>query len=387
MTYTELCGKFNFTMPSYAADYYDEFISEYDRSVPLLSSVDAAMVADATSLPEDGKAALIKCAEIINSDDNAHLCGSFLACLTVYKRVPWVNYIYQDDLFTVEGLKPEQVGWVLVATQLANTLKNKKPPVDLNQENIGAFRGYSQACFGQKGYWGILEWHWNMLCAGGCMFMFGVLKFVPGEFTGDFPVITDGKRYVSLIGGEYFIGKEGELVDCEEKSIGKTTFYEDEGKYVGNVVSASGAVETSPTECSKEIWKDYLRGGTHTIEIHIPAKIEYTPSAIKEAYKMAVDFYKDFYPQHKPKAIAGYSWIFSPQLEKVLPETSNILAVNRSMHILPNVGSFGADCRFIREGSSLQKRMAAECEKGTEFHYGVMYTTIDEIEAFGKVIE
>jgi hypothetical protein len=31
--------------------------------------------------------------------------------------------------------------------------------------------------------------------------------------------------------------------------------------------------------------------------------------------------------------------------------------------------------------------MAAECEKGTEFHYGVMYTTIDEIEDFGKVIE
>lgn len=387
MTYTELCGKYNFTMPDYAADYYDGFIAEYNRSVPVLSAENAAFVADAVSLPADGKQALIECAEIINTDDDAHLCASFLACLTVYKRVPWVNYIYWDDLFTVEGLKPEQVGWVLVATQLANTLKNKKPPKELNEENIGAFRGYSQSCFNKNGYWGILEWHWNMLCAGGCMFMFGVLKFVPGEFTGDFPVITDGKRYVSLVGGEYFIGKEGELVDSEEKSVGKTSFHEDDEKYLAHVVSAKGVVESMPTEFSKAVWKDHLRGGTHTIEIHIPSKIEYTPSAIKEAYKTAVEFYKDFYPLHKPKAIAGYSWIFSPQLEKVLPETSNILAVNRSMHILPTTGSFGADCRFIREGSSLQKRMAAECEKGTEFHYAVMYTAIDEIDTFGTEIK
>lgn len=387
MTYTELCSKFNFQMPAYAKDYYDDFISEYDRSVPVLSAENAAFVADSTSLPEDAKQALIQCAEIINGDDDAHLCASFLACLTVYKRVPWVNYIYQDDLFTVEGLHPQQVGWVLVAVQMANTLINKKPPKDLNEENVSSFRGYSKACYNQHGYWGILEWHWNMLGAGGCMFMFGILKFVPGEFTSDFPVITNGSKYVSLVGGEYFIGKEGELVDCEEKSVGKTSFYEDDEKYIANVVSAQGVVETKPTEFSKKVWKDYLRGGTPTIEIHIPSKIEYTPAAIKEAYKMAVEFYKGFYPHHQTKAIAGYSWIFSPQLKKVLPETSNILAVNRSMHLLPTTGSFGADCRFIREGSSLHRNMVAECEKGTEFHYAVMYTAVDEIETFGTPVE
>ncbi len=386
MDYIQLCQKYNFEMPAYAKDYFDDFMAEYNRSVPVLSKENAAFVADSTSLPEDGKQALIHCAEVINENDDAHLCASFLAYITVYKRVPWVNYIYQDDLFTVEGLKPEQVGWVLVATQLANTLINKKPPKELNEENIGAFRGYSQSCLNQKGYWGILEWHWNMLCAGGCMFMFGVLKFVPGEFTGDYPVITDGSKYVSFIGGEYFIGKDGELVDCEEKSIGKTSFYEDDEKYIGNVVSPKGRVDTFPTEFSKKVWKDYLRGGTHTIEIHIPSKIQYVPETIKDAYKQAVEFFKEFYPRHEPKAIAGYSWIFSPQLEKVLPETSNILAVNRSMHVLPCTGYFGADCRFIREGSSLQKRMAEECEKGTEFHYAVMYTAIDEIDTFGKEI-
>lgn len=384
MTYRELCEKFNFPMPEYAEDYFDAFAAEYDRSKPVLSAEAAAMVADATSLPEDGKAALIRCAEIINNDDDAHLCGSFLADLTVYKRVPWVNYIYRDDLFTVEGLEKEQVGWVLVATMMANTLNNKKPPKALNEENISSFRGYSKNCFESNGYWGILEWHWNMLGSGGCMFMFGILKFVPGEFTGDFPVITDGERYVSLAGGEFFVGKEGELVDCEEKAVGKTGFYEDETKYIGNVISAEGVVDLNKTEFDKSVWKDFLRAGSPTIEIHIPSNIPYTPENIKSAFKMALEFYKDFYPEHKTKAIACYSWILSPQLRKVLPEGSNILAVNDSMHILPVIATFDGDCRFLRKGTSLQKRIAEECEKGTEFHHGIMYVPVDEIEAFGS---
>lgn len=387
MNFAEFSKLFNFEMPDYAGEYYGEFIKSYDRSRDVLCAEGAAFIADATKLPADGRQALIDCAALINTDDTAHLCASFLVYLTVLARAPWLNYIYSDDLFTVEGLHKEQVGWVIVACQLLNTLKNKKPPEDKNEENINAFRGYSQNCFAENGYWGILEWHWNMLCAGGCMFMFGILKFVPGEFGGDFPVITDGEKYVSLVGGEFFIGKRGELVDSEEKSAGKTSFYEDGEKYVGHVVSARGIVDAKPTEFKKSEWRDFLRKGSPTLEIHIPSKIEYTPEKIKEAYKLALEFFRDFYPDHHTRAIVGYSWIFAPQLELVLPPESNILRVNRSMHILQTTGHFDGGCRFLREGSGLQKRIAEECARGTEFHYSIMYTPVGEIETFGEETE
>ncbi len=380
MTYTSLCGKFNFPMPDYAKAYYEDFIAQYDRSTPVLPTEKAILVAEKTRLPEDGKDTLVKCAKAIEAFDDAHLCASFLAYITVYKRVPWVNHIYSDDLFTVEGLHPEQVGWVLVATQLANTLVNKLPPEDLNEENINSFNSYSWACFEQKGYWGILEWHWNMLCAGGCMFLFDILKYVPGEFTGDFPVITDGNNYVSLAGGEFFVNNEGDLVEAKEKSVFTTSFYEDEEKYVAHIINRDGTIERNPSEFSKSVWKDFLRGGEHVLEIHIPQRVEYTPERMKYAHKLALDFYKDFYPMHKTKAIACYSWLYSPQLKKVLPENSNILAVNNKLHIIPMVGSFDGDCRFLRQGTSLQKRIAEECAKGTEFHYGISYIALDEID-------
>ena len=380
MTYNALIEKFNFEMPEYAAYYYDDFVKEYDRKKPLLSEEDAAMVCDVTGLPEDAKDALVKCARAINENDDAHLCGSFLADLTVYKRKPWVNYIYHPDLFTVEGLYPEQVGWVIVAVMLANTLNNKKPPEDLNLENLNAFKAYSNSCFNSKGYWGIVEWHWNMLCASGSMFLFGILKFVPSEFTSSFPIITNGKEYVSLAGGEYFIGKEGELVDCEEKSVGKTSFFEDDSSYVGHVVAQNGSVALTATKFDKSVWHDFLRGADHTIDIHIPAKVEYTPEKFKEAFKMALEFYKDYYPDHNTKAFACYSWILSAQLDKVLPENSNILKVNSRLHLLPQIGTFDENIMFIRKGSSLQQKIADERAKGTEFHFGVMYSPLDELE-------
>ncbi len=381
MTYTELCGKFNFPMPDYAKAYYEDFIAQYDRTTPVLPPEKAILVAEKTNLPDEAKDTLVKCAKAIEAFDDAHLCASFLAYITVYKRVPWVNHIYSDDLFTVEGLNPEQVGWVLVSVQLANTLVNKLPPEDLNQENINSFNSYSWACFEQKGYWGILEWNWNMLCAGGCMFLFDILKYVPGEFVGNYPVITDGNSYVSLAGGEFFVNGEGDLVESKEKSVFTTSFYEDDEKYVAHVVNRDGTIESKPTEFSKSVWKDYLRGGSPVLEIHIPQRVEYTPERMKYAHKLALDFYKDFYPAYNPKAVACYSWICSPQLKRVLPENSNILVVNGKHHILPLVSSFDGDCRFLRQGTSLQKRIAEECEKGIEFHNGASYIPIDEIDS------
>lgn len=384
MTYQELSKKYNFELPAYAEQYFDAFINDYDRSKDVISAENAAFVADTAGLPEDGKEMLIKCVNAVNSDDDAHICASFLADLTVYKRAPWLNYIYQDDHFSVEGLKKEQVGWVLVATMLANTLINKKPPEDLNAENLNSFKAYSINCLNTKGYWGINEWHWNMLCASGSMFVFGILKFVPSEFTNDFPVITDGENYVSLAGGEFFVGKEGELVNCEEKSVFKTSFYEDDEKYIAHVVSKKGAVSQNATEFDKRVWKDFLRGGSHTIDIHIPAKVEYTPEKFKEAFTMALEFFKNYYPDHNTKAFACYSWILSPQLHYVLPENSNILKVNDKLHILPTIGTYNGDLMFIRKGSSLQQRLNDAVANGKEFHYGIMYSPISELADLDK---
>ena len=386
MNYSEFKKQFNFELPSYAEELYESFSAEYDGS-PVLTEREALVVAEETGLPEDGKKELIRCAGVINNNAASRICGAFIRYITVQKRKPWQNQIYTEDLFDAEGLEKEQVGWVIVAGALADTIINKKPPIELNRENLNAFRGYSRSCFEKNGYWGILEWSWNMLCAGGCMFLFGVLKFVPGEFGSDFKVITDGKRYVSFACGEHFIDKDGALTNDISASVGKTVYTENNDEYIVNVISRRGVAENKTTRFSKKIWRDFLSEGTHTLNIHIPSGIEYTPERIREAFGTAIDFYKHFYPSLHPAAITGYSWIFAPQLEKVLDENSNILRVNRSVYVIPTKGEYGADCRFLREGSQLQRRIKEQTENGVRFHYSVMYIPINETQNFGNETE
>lgn len=383
MNYSELCSKFCFELPAYAEQYFDGFIAQYNRNTPILTLEKIDAVWEATSLPEEAKETLLKYTEILHASDDGHLCGSFLAYLVVYQREPWLNYIYRDEHFVVDGLTAQQLGWIFVVLQLAETLLVRKTPADLNAENINTFVGYTNNCKNQHGYWGIVEWWWNMISAGGCMFMFGILKFSPHEFGGDFAVITDGEKFVSLAVIDAFIDKNGCFVDSEEKAVAKASFYEDEEKYVAHVVAPNGVVDKEPTVFDKKVWRDFLRHGTPTLDIHIPAKVVYTSETIKDAYKQAVEYYSKNWG-FDAKAITAYSWLYCPQLDKVLPPESNILAVNAGMHLLPMIETFDANCTFIRPGSSLQKRFAEECEKGTEFHFGMMYTTTPEIETFGK---
>ena len=67
-----------------------------------------------------------------------------------------------------------------------------------------------------------------------------------------------------------------------------------------------------------------------------------------------------------------------------MAEDSNILRVNSKLHLLPVIGTFDGDIMFIRKGSSLQARIADECAKGTEFHFGIMYSPLSDLENLDK---
>ena len=117
MTYQEITKHFNIELPDYCEQYFDEFIASYDRSKAVITPEDVDLVCDATKLPDVARSELQRCSALLNADAIGHLCGSFMAEVLVYKRAPWLNYIEDHNLFTVEGLMPEQLGWVLVAVK------------------------------------------------------------------------------------------------------------------------------------------------------------------------------------------------------------------------------------------------------------------------------
>lgn len=379
MTYTELSSAFLCPLPPYFEPLFRAFANRYDCDAAFLSDEQLAVLQAETGVPDDCIGQIRAVQDAFCGDDLKHMAAWFYLFVTVESRKPWENTLYAEHILTVGGFAPESCNLLLVACALVKTLIEKKPPKDLNQTNLDAFRGYSAICLRDLGFWGIREFHWNMLCAGGCMFMQGALKFCPGVFTGDFPVFTDGTHYLSTVAGEYGVTKFGELTSDPSEAVAHTVFEETSDYVLCNRIAKDGTVSPESERFSKTVWKDYLREGTPTLDIHIPPRMDYRPEVLMDAYRQAIPFYRSFYPDHAVKAVTGYSWIFSPQLRLILGPESRILSVMDSMHILPSTETYSSDIRFVREGSSLQAKIARAEQGGRKFHFGIMYVPVPEI--------
>ena len=118
--------------------------------------------------------------------------------------------------------------------------------------------------------------------------------------------------------------------------------------------------------------------------IHIPPNSEYSPEQHRKSILMALEFYREFYPDMEFKAIVCYSWLYSAQNKHLFPAGSRILEIEKCVHLCPLVGTMDENLMFIRKGSSLQTRLAEFRAAGNEYHPGYMYSPLDEAVEFGK---
>lgn len=71
-----------------------------------------------------------------------------------------------------------------------------------------------------------------------------------------------------------------------------------------------------------------------TVSIHIPSDADFTPKAVEDSLIAAYTFLETFHPKYKDCSFICHSWLLSPELGKLLPETSNILNFQRRFKIL-----------------------------------------------------
>ncbi len=378
MEYSRISSRFNGNMPHYFAECFDAFASAYDVNKTILSDEEISAVEQKTAQDKACFDLVRSVRDAIDSDTELHAAASLMRYVLCDARMPWENELWREDALLIDGFKNEQVCLLFVVAQLAKTLLERKPPEDLNDENINAFRGYTRQCFEQKGYWGINEFSWNMLCAGGCMFMCGALKFCPSYFTKDFGALEKDGEYISILCGSFNINSYGEITSDDDVAF-RTVYSETADGFTAHRILRDGTVQPEAEYFSKAEYDVLLRGGSHTLDFHIPTGMQFTPEVVKDAMRRAVSFYSSFYPSHKTVAITVYSWLFSPQMRLVMGEVSNILSVQNSAHLLPVTETFDSDCRFLRKGSSLAERIKNVISGGRRFHIGIAYFPISEL--------
>ncbi len=372
-----------FEIPDYFESCAKTFVP--DASKPLVSEEEMTAVQQATKVDEACFTFLRELNQKLLADPARNLAARFLRYVLFEARKPWENYLYVPVMFEIPGYEAESAHLLFVTAALGYTLTVRKPPADLNEENVGAYRGYTTSFTNEHGYWGIGELHWNLLCAGGCMFLFNTLKFQPATFGNDFLAITDGKQYRTLLIGTFGVDKNGALTSDESRVVFRNAeLVETDDAFVAHEVLPNGVVKETADTFDKSVWKVALCSKDFVLGIHIPPKSEYTPEQHRVSILQALDFYRTFYPDMEFKAITCHSWLYSIQNKHLFPADSRILEIQRCVHLCPQLVTMNENLMFIRPGSSLQQRTAEFLAQGNEYHAGSMYSPLSEAEVFGQ---
>lgn len=369
---------------------------EEDLTRPLLSEeeLDAVTEAVARHQQDDG-AWYAPCVLFLRgmisallADPARNAAAILLRRYLIEENQPWEVHLYAPSLLELPNYVPGAVDLLFVTAALGYTLTVRKPPFDLNAENIGSYIGYTRAYTdSHDGTWGINERSWNMLGCGGCMFVFHTLKFQPERFSSDFLVLKDGNaHFVTLLRGGFGIASDGSLTRDGDRTVAKAEpLQETADAYIGHEILANGAVVPHARIFPKSEWTVALDAGSMMLGLHIPPRLPYTVEDHRISMQQAYEFYAPFLKHvGEIKGFVCYSWLYSAQNKHILPATSNILEMQRHVHLCPMLTELDEGLMFLRPGSSLQQRLADFRAAGNAYHVGYMYVPLEEMQDFGR---
>lgn len=79
-----------------------------------------------------------------------------------------------------------------------------------------------------------------------------------------------------------------------------------------------------------------IKKGDALIDVHIPNDAKFTPELCKASFSFAKKFFAEHYPEYKPCYFTCWSWLLDRELDKLLPETSNIIQFGRRFTVVPD---------------------------------------------------
>ncbi|WP_062110033.1 acyltransferase domain-containing protein [Bacillus niameyensis] len=174
------------------------------------------------------------------------------------------------------------------------------------------------------GVWGLSELGWLVWHFRGGIFRLGRLQFLPNSYNEKVKVFRNRANgsVVALSDDGVKFSANGQKEDDHKW----TSILEHDGDVVkGNKITPNGTVDREPMELSMKEWELVLEEGDRILEVHIPEGSKMTYELCKDSYRQAKEFAATYLPDQNIKAFTCTSWLLSPQLRQILPESSNIV--------------------------------------------------------------
>lgn len=273
---------------------------------------------------------------------------------------------------------------------------------------------------------------WKMNFYTLSIFLLDRFLFIPYQFgdsfrlyrsrlTGKVIGISDENCQVDsegqLITEESFKGDEGKTGTgfeyARRPAKGKETFLttrmEDDNEIQGNYLNPCGFIEKKQVTLSKEEYEIALDKNDWLIAFHIPAGEGYTPERMRNSMKLAVEFYKNYYPELPMKGFWSESWLYDKRLSLLIGKGKNITNVQEELfcysggwdgemlyiHLFPNMEARLEECVCTTTLQKNAKKMLLEggrfCSTGMifltkELEDGTHYITKEDEDNFYELM-
>ncbi len=156
--------------------------------------------------------------------------------------------------------------------------------------------------------------------------------------------------------------------------------------------SVTGRCSLRSKRYSNDDYLPMLQPNDPVLDMHIPFGGGMHIEVAEESWRRAFDFYSRLLPEaRRPRAICCASWVFNPDLQRMLAPDSNLVRLQRRVHLVPittlkTSGLWfifrqenGFDLATAPRQTSLQRAVAKYLESGRHWRIGAMILFPDEI--------
>ena len=235
----------------------------------------------------------------------------------------------------------------------------------------------------------------------GRYYRLGRLEYQSATYAHPFKVFrrkSDGQTCALCLPAHWYT-QDGEacLSGCERPADAWEPRLEERPDGVeGHPVGADARVSREKVFLPADEWECALEQGDDVLSMHIPSGGGMTPELVRDSIHRAIPFFDRHYPDKHVKAIVCSSWIFSNQLSECLPPASNILALQRMVHLVPISSSSSSglwfvflvqpplDVEALPRDTSMRRAIADWLAAGNVFHLGGMYLLREEVKGLKR---
>ena len=189
---------------------------------------------------------------------------------------------------------------------------------------------------------------WLLLTWSGQLYRLGRLEFIPNGFFGKIRAYRNiGTGAVVALSEEdqcfradgQFDGA-GQVTDPDGAWI--STLIETQRQILGYPVAPSGRVLARRIRLRRSEWRQILAPGDPILAIHIPAgppPMDF--EACGDSLRQALAFFPRVFPEKPFVGFACGSWLLDPQIQDLMPPTSNLVRFQREQYLFPWPGGSG----------------------------------------------